>query len=147
MNDLFEMPDSTQPQPPVVRTRTPKMLHALSERVKVPASNGKTVEYARLSDADHHEVREVIRSFYDFRDDIRIVLDQPSGLFGSRGKGSAQTFWDVLVGMYEKMHKRHPILHARVGQDLTIKQLDELNRLIDALNKQFGGDLAYIPVP
>lgn len=147
MNDLFEMPESHQLQPVPALVRAPKVLHSLSERVKVPASNGKTVEYARLSDADHHEVREVIRSFYDFRDDIRIVLDQPSGLFGSRGKGSAQTFWDVLMGMYEKMHKRHPILHGRVGQDLTIKQLNELNRLVDALNNQFGGGLTHVPVP
>lgn len=147
MSDLFEYPAAT-PTPAATPPRAPKVLHSLSERVKVPSErNGKVVEYARLSDADHKEVREVIRSFWEYRDSLQTVLDQPSGLYGSRGKGSAQTFWDVLAGMYEKMLKRHPILHGRVGQDLTIKQLAELNRLIDAFNAQFGGTLTHVPVP
>jgi hypothetical protein len=76
-----------------------------------------------------------------------MVLDQPSGLYGSRGGGKAQTFSDVLEGFYDKMHQRHPILRGRVGEDLTIKQLGELNRLIDALDAQYGGGLVHVPVP
>lgn len=49
--------------------------------------------------------------------------------------------------MYDKMHQRHPVLRGRIGKDLTVKQLGELNRLIDALNAQYGGGLTHVPVP
>lgn len=148
MSDLFAFPPAAV-QPPVAKTlRALGVLQVLSERVSVPSPRtGRAIEYARLSDADHREVRNMIRALWDFRADIKLVLDQPSGLYGSRGGGKAQTFWDVLKGFYDKMHQRHPVLKARVGEDLTIKQLGELNRLIDALNAQYGGGLSHVPVP
>lgn len=147
MSDLFQFPPAV-PATSVATTRAPGVLQALSERVKVPSPRTrKLVEYARLSDADHREVRQMVRALWDCRDDIRAVLDRPSGLYGSRGGGTLQTFSDILKGLYDKMHQRHPILKGRVGEDLTIKQLGELNRLIDALNAQFKGDLTHVPVP
>ncbi|CAO4175976.1 hypothetical protein [Methylorubrum populi] len=146
MSDLFHFPPATPTASPA--NRAPGVLHALSERVKVPSPRtGKAVEYARLSDADHREVRQMIRALWDFRADIRVVLNQPSGLYGSRGGGKAQTFSDILKGLYDKMHQRHPVLRGRIGEDLTVKQLGELNRMIDALNTQFGGGLPHVPVP
>ncbi|MFD6318616.1 hypothetical protein [Methylorubrum thiocyanatum] len=146
MSDLFHFPPAAPTASPA--TRAPGVLQALSERLKVPSPRtGKAIDYARLSDADHREVRNMIRALWDFRADIRVVLDQPSGLYGSRGGGRLQTFSDILKGMYDKVHQRHPVLRGRIGEDLTIKQLGELNRLIDALNAQFGGDLPHMPVP
>lgn len=146
MTDLFHFP----PAPPAASSYARHLPTALllSERVSVPSPRtGKAIKYARLSDANHREVRNLITTLWDFRADIRMVLDQPSSLYGSRGGGTAQTFADILKGLHEKMHQRHPVLRGRVGEDLTIKQLGELNRLIDALNAQFGGDLPHVPVP
>ena len=147
MSDLFQFPPKAQTAASAI-TRAPGVLQALSERVKVLSPRtGKAIEYARLGDADHKEVRNMIRALWDHRTDIRLVLDQPSGLYGSRGGGTLQIFSDILKGLYDKMHQRHPVLRGRIGEDLTIKQLGELNRLIDALNAQFGGDLTHVPVP
>ncbi|WP_426313529.1 hypothetical protein ACN9MF_17990 [Methylobacterium fujisawaense] len=148
MSDLFHFPAAIPVAAPTI-TRTPGVTQAVSERVKVPSPRtGKAIDYARLSDADHREMRDMIRALWDFRSDICAVLDEPSGLYGSRGGGKAQTFSDILKGLYDKMHLRHPVLRGRVGEDLTIKQLGELNRLIDALNAHFGGGtLQRVVVP
>lgn len=147
MTDLFHFPQVAPTAAPI-HIRAPGVLQALSQRVNVPSPRtGKAIDYARLSDADHREVRNMIRALWDCRSDIRMVLDQPSGLYGSRGGGTSQTFGDILKGLHDKMHQRHPVLRGRVGEDLTVKQLGELNRLIDALNGQFSGDLPHVPVP
>ncbi len=148
MTELFQFPDTT-PTPITPSYSKPlPVAHVLSERVVVQsARTGKNIEYARLSDADHREVRNMIRALWDLRSDIRTVLDEPSGLYGSRGGGKAQTFSHILKGLYDKMHLRHPVLRGRVGEDLTIKQLGELNRLIDVLNARHGGGLSHVPVP
>lgn len=148
MSDLFQFPPAAATAPVATTLRTLGVLQVISERVKVSSPRtGKAIEYARLSDADHKEVRNMIRALWDHRIDIQRVLDQPSGLYGSRGGGKLQTFSDILKGLHDKMHQRHPKLRGRIGEDLTIKQLGELNRLIEALNAQFGGDLTHVPVP
>ncbi len=146
MSHLFEFPSG--PTAAATQGRHHLGPITLSERISVASPRtGRTIEYARLSDADHVQVQELIRALWEHRADIRPVLDQPSGLYGSRGGGKAQTFSDILKGLYDKMHQRHPVLRGRRGEDLTIKQLGELNRLIDALNAQFGGSLSRVPVP
>ena len=54
----------------------------------------------------------MIRSLWDFRADIRAVLDKPCCLYGSRAGGEAQTFSDILKGLYDKMHQRPPCCAA-----------------------------------
>lgn len=146
MSDLFEFPSA--PSAAAIQVRHHLGPVTLSERISVTSlRTGRTIEYARLSDTDHLATRELILALWEHRADIRAVLDQPSGLYGSRGGGKSQTFSDILKGLYDKMHQRHPVLRGRRGEDLTVKQLGELNRLIDALNAQYGGDLPHVPMP
>ena len=146
MNQLFAFPEIETAS---MRRNIPlPMVHIASQRISVASKQTmKGVEYARLSDADHYLIKTMIEVLSENRASIKSVLLQPSRLYGSRGGGKGQALGDILDGLYAKMKPRHPFLQGRVGEDLTIKQLRELNVIIAAINTAFGSDFNPVSVP
>ncbi|WP_342162519.1 hypothetical protein [Methylobacterium sp. SD21] len=147
MCDLIEFP-AQQPQQPATRTRgMPTARIIFSERVTKPSTYGKDVEYARLSDEDHDYLRGLALGLWDVRASLRSVLSAPSTMYGRRGAGRKQTLEDILEGIVEKMQGNHPVVRARVGKDLSIKQLTAFNRIVRDVNALLGSTFAETSVP
>ncbi len=147
MCDLIEYPPE-QPKQPASRTRgMPTASIPFSERVTKPSTYGKDVEYARLSDQEHTDMRDLALALWDTRDALRSVLSAPSSMYGRRGAGRTQTLRDILEGIVEKMREPHPVVRARVGKDLSIKQLEAFNSIVRDVNAFLGATFAEVSVP
>lgn len=147
MCDLIEYPPE-QPKQPDTRTRgMPTARIIFSERVTKPSTYGKDVEYARLSDEDHGYLRGLALGLWDVRASLRSVLLTSSSMYGRRGAGRKQTLEDILEGIVEKMQGNHPVVRARVGKDLSVKQLKAFNRIVRDVNAFLGATFAEVSVP
>lgn len=147
MCDLFQYP-AEQPQPIAKGARnlpTARLMH--SERVTKPSTYGKDVQYARLSDTEHNDMRDLAMGLWDVRNELRSVLSTPCSMYGRRGAGRSQTLGDILEGIVEKMREPHPVVRARVGKDLSIKQLETFNRIVRDVNVFLGSTFAEVSVP
>ncbi|TPW25845.1 hypothetical protein [Pararhizobium mangrovi] len=152
MKDLFEFPEEPSGDPKPRRPRTNDGV-AVSHIVEQSSERGKKpIQYVRLTHEDHEDLQELVRCLTHLQkaECIDVILKRSSGNYGS-ALGRPSTLGDMLTGVRGKLHRNHPVVPGRQGQDVTVKQLESINRLAMAVNGCLPEDdhnvLKVVPVP